>query len=187
MTDDLTIIQQVIAGDTNAFALLVDRYKDLALSLANNVLLNRHDAEDVVQDSFVKAFSALRMFRAESKFSTWLYRIVLHTALNKRKKKLQIPKWDAAYLDHAEVITSPDISRNTLQQQRKYLHTAMQHLSEGERLCITLFYLNEMSIEEINSLTGYATANIKVLLFRGRKQLYHVFDQLMKKELNDLI
>ena len=188
MTDELIIIKKVLAGDINAFAILVERYMDLSKTLAYNVLLNREDAEDVVQDAFIKAYSSLSSFKGNSKFSTWLYRIVLNTSLNKRKRKKLDTITIEEHVPGEEIMNiNIDLSNYSNQQQRKYIQQALKSLSEGERICITLYYLNELSLEELRELTGYSSSNIKVLLFRGRKQLYHELECLLKKELKDLI
>lgn len=188
MTDESTIIKQVLAGDINAFAVLVDRYKDLAITLSYNVLLNSEDAEDIVQDAFIKAYSSLSSFKGDSKFSTWFYRIVLNTSLNKRKlKKLDTVTVEEHLHGEENVNTDIGLSNYSNQQQRKYIQQALKSLSEGERICITMYYLNELSVEEIKELTCYSSSNIKVLLFRGRKQMYRELQTLLKKELKDLI
>jgi len=188
VNDDFIIIQKVIAGNTDAFAILVDRYKDLAISLAFNVLLDKEDAEDIVQDSFIKAFGALSTFKGDAKFATWFYRIVLNTALNKRKgKRLVTIDMEALTPGDENDGRFPDLTHCTTQQQRKYIQQALKYLSEGERICITLYYLHDLSLNEIQELTAYSTANIKVLLFRGRKQLYHALQRILKTEIEDLI
>jgi RNA polymerase sigma-70 factor (ECF subfamily) len=188
LTDELIIIKKVIAGDSNAFAALVDRYKDLAITLAYNILLNKEDAEDIVQDAFIKSYSSLSTFKGDSRFSTWFYRIVMNTALNKRKvKKLDTVIIENQLPEEETLNINIDLSNFHNHQQRKYIQNALQRLSEGERICITMYYLNELSLEEIKDLTGYSSSNIKVLLFRGRKHLYNQLESLLKEELKDLI
>src|SRR5690349_3360231 len=85
--DDETVVRYARNGDAAAFGELVDRYKDKALSLAIRLLKHSEDAEDALQDAFVKAFRSLSTFRNESSFSTWFYRIVYTTCLNVLKKK----------------------------------------------------------------------------------------------------
>ena len=84
--DDNQYIDQVIAGNTAAFAILVDRHKDLVFTIAMNITRNREDAEEVAQDSFLKAFQKLAGFRKESGFQTWLYRIAYNEAISKIRK-----------------------------------------------------------------------------------------------------
>ena len=85
------IIKSVISGNHGDFALLIDMYKDRAFTLLKKMLKNEMDAEEALQDSFLKTFNSLKNFRADSKFSTWLYRIAYNMAISKvRKKKLPI-------------------------------------------------------------------------------------------------
>ncbi|MCW3110206.1 MAG: sigma-70 family polymerase sigma factor [Segetibacter sp.] len=186
--NELIIIKKVVEGDVSAFSELVDRYKDLAITLAFNVVLNREDAEDIVQDSFVKAYLSLRSFKGNSKFSTWFYRIVLNTSLNKRKlKKLNTVSVEDVSPGITENNIQNVLSRFSNKDQRKYIEQALNTLSEGERVCITMYYLNELSVDEINELTGFTTSNIKVLLYRARKHLYNELHRLLKDEIKDLI
>ena len=71
--------------------------------------------------------------------------------------------------------------------RKKFVQLALEHLKDDERLCITMYYLNELQVSEIHELTGISSANIKVLLYRGRKNLYHQLKKLLKAEINNLI
>jgi len=185
--NDLLIIEKVLQGDRNAFAILVDNYKDMAVSLAFNILLNQEDAEEVAQDAFVKAYKALAAFKRQSKFSTWFYRIVVTTALNKKKLK----KHPLVSIENStgELLGISDNGVPELigKANRQHVLQALKTLGDNERTCIALYYLDELSIEEIKSITGITTSNIKVLLHRGRKNMYMALQQLLKKEITDLI
>ncbi len=187
--DDLLIIRNVLAGDSLAYAKIVDTYKDMAVSLAYNILLNREDAEEAAQDAFLKAYQALKTFRGHSKFSTWLYRIIINISLNKKKKKKQLPA--VADLEEQDFMASPDT--NNAQQhlvnseQKKHIRLALRSLNEQERICITLHYLYELSVQEVNEATGISPANVKVILHRARKHLYQCLQNNLKGEVISLI
>ncbi len=185
-TNDLPIIRAVLGGDTNAFASLVHKYKDVSMNLAYQIVLNREDAEEVAQDSFVKAFTKLSTFKAESKFTTWLYCIVVNTALNKKKvsKNSPLQAYDYEQHDIAEA-SFADLAIRA--EHRFYIQLALKDLHQNERICLTLFYLEEQSVEEITVVTGLTRANIKVLLHRGRKNLYQALERHLKSELKNLI
>src|SRR5688572_12030638 len=85
--DDEAIVRLVRNGNAAAFGELVDRYKDKALSLTVRILKSEHEAEDALQEAFVKAYTSIATFRYESKFATWFYRIVYTTCLNILKKR----------------------------------------------------------------------------------------------------
>ena len=84
--NDQLYITKVINGDANAFAYLVDTYKNMVFSLAFKMTKNREEAEEISQDSFIKAYKNLKNFKGDSKFSTWLYRIAYHASLDAIKK-----------------------------------------------------------------------------------------------------
>lgn len=182
------IIAQVAAGNTQAFAALVDAYKDMAVLLAYNILLNREDAEEVAQDAFVKAYTSLHTFKGDARFSTWLYRIVVNTALNKRRlKKHYAMEITEALSDElpSDITTIP--AAQITAEHRKYIQSALQSLQLNERLCISLYYLHELSVGEIRSMTDISAPNIKVLLHRGRKKLYTALRRQLKTEINNFI
>jgi RNA polymerase sigma-70 factor (ECF subfamily) len=186
--EEQIIIKNVIAGDANAFAGLVNAYKDMAVILAFNILLNQEDAEEVAQDAFVKAYSSLYSYRAGSKFSTWLYRIIVNTALNKKKLKKYRTLEITESLNNelpagAHTIPATQITG----EQKRHIQLGLSSINDNERLCITLYYLNELSVEEIHELTGITASNIKVLLHRGRKSLYTALCKHLKSEINNLI
>ena len=84
--NDQHYINQIIEGNTNAFSVLVNQYKDLVFTLAYKMLKNREDAEEVSQDVFIKIFKSLNKFKGDSKFSTWIYKITYNTCLDYLKK-----------------------------------------------------------------------------------------------------
>ena len=185
---DSEIIKKVLAGDRALYSLLVNRYKGMAFTLAYNIILNREDAEEVTQDAFMKAFAGLRNFKEQSSFSTWLYRIVVNASLNKKKRsKFLIDELSDEALYEDEGIFDVLLERTETEAQKKYIQLALHSLKDVERICITMFYLNEFSVKEINELTGISETNIKVLLFRGRKHLYDKLKSLLKSEIRNLI
>jgi RNA polymerase sigma-70 factor, ECF subfamily len=185
---DYEIINDIKAGNIAAYNVLVNKYKNMVFTLAYNIILNREDAEELSQDVFVKAFKSLSSFKGDAKFSTWLYRIVVNTCLNKKKLKKPV-----TFLAEPELLLESENESFYLLKQyekneiRKFVQAAIHFLKEDERLCITMFYINELSMNEINELTGITVANVKVLLHRGRNNLYHHLKMMLKKELKDII
>lgn len=177
-----------MAGDTQAFSALVNAYKDMAVLLAYNILLNQEDAEEAAQDAFVKAFASLSSFKREARFSTWLYRIVVNTALNKKKlKKHALVAITDATSEELPLNTNATLVSQMAREHRKYIQLALQTLSVNERLCLTLYYLNELPVQEIRDLTDISVSNIKVLLHRGRKNLYAALNKHLKGEITNLM
>lgn len=169
--NDIQLIHHILSGDTRSYSVLVDRHKDLAYTIAYRLLNNREDAEEVVQDAFVKVYRSLSGFRKDSKFSTWLFRIVYNTAISKRR--LRKPGFHSLEELHSlKDDLDPWEQESELDEERgMILEKAMQQLAEEDRVLITLFYIHESSVEEIHSITGLSKSNIKVKLFRARKKL----------------
>ena len=187
--EDQIYIERVLKGDTNAFSHLINKYKDMVFTLVIKIVKNREDAEEVAQDSFIKAYQKLDGFKGQSKFSTWLYTIAYRNALTKvRKKKLETTDIDSYVIDnHKEDHDFPQIEAIKNNEQEKYVKQAIDNLGETDSLLITLFYLNDNSIEEIQEITEMSQSNVKVRLFRARKRLYKELSILLKEEIKTIL
>lgn len=177
---DEVLISQALAGRQTAFSMLVRRYEQLAFTLALRMVKNREEAHEVAQDSFLRAFRYLPDFRGESKFSTWLYRIVYSTALNHlRKQRPEILSTD----DESRPLklpdmTVPDASRQLeLEERRMTVQQAVALLSPDDAGIITLFYLYEHSLEEICGIMDLTMTNAKTKLCRARQRLKVILEQ----------
>jgi len=178
--DDIYFIRQVLNGNINSYAVLVDRHKDRVFNLAFRITGNREEAEEVAQDAFLKAYRSLGSFRMNSLFSTWLYKIVYNTAISfirtRKKTALSLDEFSTGIKDFE--YENPDEIKAE-QEYRNYLvNFAMQKLSEEERAVISLYYYEELSSEEISVITGISRNNIKVRLFRARQRMA----EIIKKE-----
>lgn len=185
--DKLTI-QKVIEGDVNAFRYLVDKYKDMSFSISFSILKNEQSAEENVQDSFLKAFQALKKFKGDSKFSTWLYRIVVNEALKKIKKK----NFDTKELKYNDEFSNYSAVNNALLdfstiEKQKYVNETLAKINSKESLLLRLYYLNENSIEEIHEITKLSISNIKVILHRARASFYTELEKELKHELSSIL
>jgi RNA polymerase sigma factor (sigma-70 family) len=181
--DDNQYISQVIAGNTASFAVLINRHKDLVYTIAMNITRNREDAEEVAQDVFLKAFQKLSAFRMESSFQTWLYRIAYNEAISRvRKNKTKL-------FDLVEEISGnipdedveDDIAGLDEQEQKLVVSRILDQLPEIDRVLVSLFYLDNQSINEIIQVTGMSESNVKVRLHRVRKRIYADLQQILKK------
>lgn len=160
------IIKKAIHGDSEALTKLVDKYKDIAYNLALSIVKNKEDAKDITQDSFVKILENINKFRNDSKFSTWLYRIVYNQSVGFVKRENRIQSIDYSLL----VETS---EKNDNQEGKIHeLYKAINLLEDTDRNIIMLFYLAEKSIKEIAQITGLSISNVKVILHRARKKLF---------------
>lgn len=188
-TEDQIYIKKVLQGDTNAFAYLIDKYKNMAYTVAIKIVKNTEDAEEITQDSFLKAYQKLDTFKGESKFSTWLYSIVYRNAISKiRKKNIATTDIDSFVIEsHTTDLEFPQIEAIKNGEQKKYVKEAINNLPEMDALLITLFYLNENSVEEIEKITDLTKTNIKVKLYRARKKLFHELSLLLKDEIKAIV
>ena len=189
MNSDQIYIDKVLSGDTNAFAYLINKYKDMTYTIAIKIVKSHEDAEEVAQDSFLKAFEKLNTFKGNAKFSTWLYTIVYRNSITKiRKKKVDTSGIDDYVIDnHSEGDDFPQIEAMKNEEQQKYVREAIDKLPEKDAILITLFYMNDNSIEEIEQITGLTQSNVKVKLFRARKKLNQGLSLLLKEELKTIL
>jgi RNA polymerase sigma-70 factor (ECF subfamily) len=179
---DIFYLQQIMAGNVRAYAILVEKHKEMVFSIALKILHNREDAEEIAQDVFVKVYQSLSNFKNEAKFSTWLYRIVYNTAISKvRKKKIELSPLDESTINNYSDETSENQFLLSDDPDRvELLQKALQSLPEDENVIVSLFYQNDSSIEDISAVTGLTVANVKVKLHRIRKKLYTEMQRLIK-------
>jgi RNA polymerase sigma factor (sigma-70 family) len=185
---DNLYIQKVLNGDYSAFSYFVNNYKDMAFSIAFRIVDNKEDAEDIVQESFIKAYRSLKKFRQDSKFSTWFYRIVVNNALTKAKESKAIYTNDFAEIENIELEKTETVyaALSHLDRQ-KYINLALDQLTVEDRLILTLYYLNENSIEEIEEITSLKKENLKMKIHRARQKMYAILEQELKTEIKNLI
>jgi len=170
---DTYYINELLRGNTNSFTFIVNRHKDNVFNLAVRICGNREEAEEVAQDSFMKVFRSVHNFRQKSSFATWLYRIVYNTSISylraKRKEVLSLDDFPADIAD----FTESGESEETIEREYRdaLVNFALQKLNEIDRAVITLFYYEELKLEEIADITGISKDNVKIRLFRARKKM----------------
>ena len=184
-TKDQLYINKVINGDTNAFAYLVDNYKNMVFSLAFKMTKNREEAEEISQDTFVKAFKNLHKFKGDSKFSTWLYRIAYHACLDAIKKnKNHNNSVEINEITYNQIKSVDDILQGIERKERaKVMNDCLLKMPEEERSILWMFYFDELSLKEIIEVTNLSEANLKVKLYRARKGLLAIVEENVEPEL----
>lgn len=169
---DFEIIESVKKGNSADFSILIDRYKNKAFSLLKRMLKNEFDAEEVLQDCFLKAFNSLSSFKQEAKFSTWFYKIVYNTALTKlSSKKRKIENEMSSVDDHFDLEYNSDIQKFENIDISVLFNKLINQLPENYSAVISMFYLDEMSCEEISEVMKTSVSNVKVILYRSRNTL----------------
>lgn len=185
MKQETQLIFQVKSGKTEAFSCLVDLHKDKVYYQALQMVKNKQDAEEVAQDTFIKAFKCIKQFRGDSKFSTWLYKIAHFTALNYLRKRKQTDPFNNNDQIHSENDSALD--QLAVKDRNQYLKKALDELRTIDRKLIVLFYLEELSIKEISKITLLSSSNIKVRLMRTKKQLFANLSGELKNEMVTLL
>lgn len=186
---DNLYINQVLKGRTNAFSYLVDHHKDRAFNLAFRICGNREEAEEIIQDSFLKAFRSLKSFKMKSSFATWLYRIVYNTAVSSVRSRNKII---TSSLDESATAISMFTEINAVEEQSdtEYRNTlvnlALQKLNEEDRAIITFYYFEELTTDEISEITGLSQSAIKTRLFRSRQKMLEIIDNRVTKKILSL-
>lgn len=164
-------IQQVLSGNTFAFSYFVETYQDMAMTIAYRICGNRQNAEDVVQDSFVKAYRYLHTFRSDAKFSSWFYRIVYNTAVSYTKTKMWVNDSDIELTEIQEENVNYNIETQILATERtEIVQNVLNQMQKGDALLLTLYYMEDNSIKDIVKITGLNESNVKVKLFRARNR-----------------
>lgn len=184
-TNDNIIINQILAGDANAFTILVDRYKDLVFTLAMRMLQNREEAEEVSQDTFLKVYRSLNKFKGDSKFSTWIYKVAYNSCLDQIKKNRkhqnnveinEFTQYQIKNLDNAfDVLVE--------EERKQLIQDCLNFLPSEDSFLLTLYYFEEQSLEEIANIVGLTPNNVKVKLFRSRKKLACILKEQLEPEI----
>jgi len=169
---DLEIIESVRNGNHSDYSLLIDRYKNRAFSMLKKMLRNEMDAEEVLQDSFLKAYSGLKNFRSESKFSTWFYRIVYNTAITRISARKRITENEMSSIDDLPELKSDyDFETSEKKDVNKFISDTIEKLPPKYATVINLFYIDGMSCEEVGEVMNIGVSNVKVILHRSRNAL----------------
>ena len=184
-TNDKHHINLVLDGDTNAFSVLVNRYKDLVFTLTLRILKNREEAEEVAQDTFVKVYKSLSKFKGDSKFSTWIYKIAYNTSLDRLKKNKKFIN-DVAineFTEHQLITIDNALDKIENKEREKAIQDCIALLPSEDSFLLTLYYFEELSLDEISKTIGIKPNNVKVKLFRSRKKLATILKQQLEPEL----
>ena len=177
-------IARTLAGDTRAYAEVVRTFQHMVYTVCHRVLRNAEDAEEATQDTFIKAYQNLAGFSGTAKFSTWLYSIAFRTAISHGRKR----RPESTSVD--ELLHHPAAAGEDGMQQadvKRYLNKALLNIPEEDAAILSFFYLDELSVEEIVTVTGLSASNVKVKLHRGRKKLLEELNEELKGEAHMLL
>lgn len=173
-TSDLILIKRTLDGDTNAFGSLVKRHQDYIFNVIIKMLRNREEAEEIAQDTFIKAYEVLASFKGEAKFSTWLFKIAYHKSLDRIKKNKRSSTLELVenLAEDASMDFENGLAIMLMEERKEIIKNCILKLPEIEAAIITLYYYDEQSVKEIAEITNLSQDNVKVKLHRSRKLLY---------------
>jgi len=179
-------IRDVLKGDQEAFGEIVELFKDKVFQLCYRMLGNRHEAEDIAQEAFVRAYVNIHSFNQGRKFSTWLYRIATNLCIDRIRKKKPDYFLDAElagtdgltmYSQIAAEGKSPDSEVETMELQ-EIVQQEILRLPDKYRVIIVLRYIDDLSLNEISEVLDMPLGTVKTRIHRGREAL--------RKQLNNL-
>lgn len=193
-TDEAKLVAQAREGDARSFSELVRRYEGKIFRLAQHVTQNREDAEDVLQETFMKAYEHLDQFQGNSKFYTWIVRIAVNQALMKlRRRKTDKSVSLDETIDTGEDTLVREIAawdenpedRYSREELGKILETAIQSLDSPYRSVFVLRDIDELSTEETAEALGLSVPAVKSRLLRARLQLREKLTRYFKRKGDD--
>ncbi|MBI5821100.1 MAG: sigma-70 family RNA polymerase sigma factor [Verrucomicrobia bacterium] len=190
LSDDAALVERARANDPAAFDELVERYKQRIYGTIYHMTSNHEDANDLAQETFIRAYKNLHRFKGDSSFYTWIYRIAVNTTINflnghrrRSKNHLSLDDVDARIQENPDFIErtrgeGPDgeVAANELME---HLNVALQKLSPDHRLVVTLYDIQGLSHAEIAKITNSSEGTVRSRLYYARLQL----QQLLKRYL----
>lgn len=178
--DDQALVERAKNNDSAAYDQLIRRYQERIYALVYHMTSNHEDANDLVQETFIKAYNALKSFKGDSSFYTWVYRIAVNKTINflkQRKNKVHMSLNDLDFNAEHDPDLVALISDKTprralnLSELQEKLNAAMQKLSEQHRMVVTLHDIQGLSHEEIGKIIGCNVGTVRSRLFYARQQL----------------
>jgi RNA polymerase sigma-70 factor (ECF subfamily) len=175
---DETIIEAVQRGDREQFGVLMERYEDKLVRYGRRFLNTKEDLSDAVQDVFIKAYENIQDFDASRRFSPWIYRIAHNTFVNKIRSRRDIPLFslDLDTLVSHPVYVDPRQEERDREEVRAIFDEGMAKLSPAQREIIMLYYLEELSYQEIADVLRIPIGTVGVRLKRAKEALKAIYE-----------
>lgn len=183
---DQYYINQVLEGQVNAFSVLVERYQGLVYTVVYRMVKNKEQAEEVAQDSFIKAYKSLNNYRGDAKFSTWLYTIAYRKSLDaiKESKRMITSELIEEVSEGEMELVGDALNYLQVKERKKIISDSIMKLPEDEAAIITLYYFEEKSVKEIVEIVNLTADNVKIKLYRSRKKLYSILKHHISPEIS---
>jgi len=184
--EDGELVKRVLAGDDSAYAVLVERYRARVFSTAARFTRNGSELDDLAQDIFIRIWKGLKTYRAEAPFEHWLMTVTVRTCYDflrkhrkRRESEVLVDEMPASSMSGDGMFSgdSPDELQRRRREAWEVVQGLMEKLNEKERLVITLMELEEKSVKEVASLTGWSESNVKVRAYRARNKMREIFEK----------
>jgi RNA polymerase sigma-70 factor (ECF subfamily) len=179
VNDEQTLVQRARNGEMGAFRELIELYRKKIYYLSLDLTGNHHDAEDLSQEVFIKAYRSLKNFRGDAKFNSWLYRITVNTCISQRRKKslaamtLQEDfesESTPQFFSESESSHNPERHAEASMMQQ-HINSALQQLTPRERSVFVLRHYNDLPLKEIAQILKITEGTVKSMLFRAIQRL----------------
>ncbi|WP_029281340.1 RNA polymerase sigma factor [Pedobacter sp. R20-19] len=181
--DDQNLISEILRGNRELFGVLIKKYQKLVFTVAYRIIKDEDESKDVSQDVFIKAFQNLKKFNGDAKFSTWISTIAFRQSFDylkkKQKRSSSLDNWNNSDYD----INSDSLIE--IKERKIFIQKAIDLLKPEDSIIVTLYYLEEKSLNEISEITGITINNLKARLFKSRKMLKDIFKRVDKTEINE--
>ena len=186
-TSDHYLIGEALKGRSKAFGLLVEKYQAYVFTVVLRMIKVREEAEEITQDTFIKAYQSLSNFRGDAKFSSWLYRIAYRKALDKIRSNKKYKT--TALLEEVSENDGNSVENALyyleIEERKEKIQESIMQLPEEEAAIITFYYFEELKVKEISEITQLSEDNIKIKLYRSRKKLFGLLQQYVLPELTN--
>jgi RNA polymerase sigma-70 factor (ECF subfamily) len=170
---DEEVVTRILAGETGLFEILMRRHNQQVYRAARAIVRDEHEAEDIMQDAYVRAFSHLDQFAGRAKFSTWLVRIAVNEALARQRRRVKMEPWDEMLeTGGTGERKAPNPEEATVRSEaREFLQSAIDHLPEMLRTVFMLREIQELSTAETGLILDITEDNVKIRLHRAKAAL----------------
>jgi len=188
---DAGLIERFNSGDESAFVEIMDRYRGKIFGLANNLMRNAADAEEIAQDTFIRAHRALANFRGDSSLATWLYRIALNLSRNRywyffrrcRHSSISLERplneeTDGTFSDLIAADTHSPVQETITQEFTELISTCMEKLDARHREILTMRNILNLPYEDISRALGINVGTVKSRIARARENLRKLLAEL---------
>ncbi len=181
---EAVVVRRALRGDRSATRQLVDAHKDRLFAFIRRMIRNHHDAEEICQEAFLKAFASLDSYRSEFRFSTWLFTIGYRVCLNwMRRKRALTGDLDlgalAPSVDDAESVS---LESEAVARMKDLIWSTVDSLSPPQRATVLLFYRHEESCQTISEILDLPVATVKSHLHRARAKLRTLLEPIAARE-----